>query len=26
VVDYIIEETEVGLTETVIPLSARKVG
>ena len=26
VVDYIIEETEVGLTETGIPISARKVG
>jgi carboxylate-amine ligase len=26
VVDYIIEETEVGLTETEIPISARKVG
>ena len=26
VVDYIIEETEVGLSETEIPISARKVG
>src|SRR3984957_14494330 len=26
VVDYIIEETEAGLSETVLPISARKVG
>jgi glutamate---cysteine ligase / carboxylate-amine ligase len=26
VVDYIIEETEAGLTETAVPISARKVG